>query len=557
MAVALEAAQEVEKSSRPPRRTGSKEVASAKLTGEREAGWRFGRKSLWLGLVLLPAAGAALFLVFERWGTLATGDPAPKMAGDLRWNTVLDKRTACYAHLVSPPRPGQCVHSANHPIPTTRSRMYDWVKAHVAVYTTASPPHPTPTLRDLSDAGQAEAIKFLEQDKGLKGGAWADLQGSLNDSDAKVGERDPFQFDRVLIANVAKGVDWRPGDRMQWTRVIIQPINFKFAGYSVADTDNETQKVTSVEATASRKLSPGFSATIPGVEGPKLSLEASSERDVKSSSDISTQYEKRGIDIMPNFLRIIREGERGVDVVGNTRVPLTVATDPQMIWKRYPDDKEAALRQSSREPIVLLVTRFDGDGIDKASAGDNSEPAMDDKPKLAIEILPQTPVPHCALRARVWMLYEERRVERGREHYDEAMQDVTLWHDAEDKQDVEVMSSDEVSPAVWSLRLCQDALCAGKDVYSLMATVKTPEGTENRSLWRKVVFTDYNVAVRLAHWLRMNHANTPPGADYRFNYPYDSDYPYDAGRRYVTLVPLRATRDDCRPLVQADPASSQ
>jgi hypothetical protein len=541
MAVALEAAQEVKKSSRRAKRTRDEEVTSGKPPGVPQAGWRLGRKPLWLGLALLGVVAAGLFVVLQIWRPRATGE------ADLRWNKVLlDEKSPCYAHLVSQRRFGQCVHNAKHPL---RPRIYDWVKANVAVYTTAATPHPTPTLRDLSDAGQAEAIRFLELGSGLKGGAWADLQGTLNDSDAKVGERDPFRFDRTLIANVAKGVDWRPGDRMLWTRVLIQPINFKFAGYSVAETDNETQKVSSVEATASRKLSPEFSATIPGVEGPKVSLGASSERDVKMSSDITAQYEKLGIDITPDFLRIIRESERGLDAVGNTRVPLTVATDPEMIWRQYPYDKDAARRPAAGDPIVLLVTHFHGDGVDKPSDGDNPKPAIDDEPakapKPAIDILPQEPVPHCPLRARVWMLYEEHRVDRGREHYDEATQDVTLWHDAEDKQDVEVMSADEVSPAVWSLRLCEDALCAGKDIYFLMATVKTPDGAQNRSLWRKVVFTDYGVAIRVAHWLRMNHTNTPPNTDYRFNYPYASDYPYDAGRRYMTLAPLKTKRDDC------------
>jgi hypothetical protein len=50
------------------------------------------------------------------------------------------------------------------------------------------------------------------------------------------GERDPFRFDRVLVANVAEGVCREPGDRMVWTRVLVEPINFEFAGYSVAET---------------------------------------------------------------------------------------------------------------------------------------------------------------------------------------------------------------------------------------------------------------------------------------------------------------------------------
>ncbi len=54
---------------------------------------------------------------------------------------------------------------------------------------------------------------------------------------------------------------------------------------------------------------------------------------------------------------------------------------------------------------------------------------------------PRVTVPHCALRARVWMLYEERRVDGGRDRYDESKQSVTLVRDAEDKQDVEIVSA--------------------------------------------------------------------------------------------------------------------
>ena len=61
------------------------------------------------------------------------------------------------------------------------------------------------------------------------------------------GREGPFRFDRVLVATVAKGAKWDLGDRMIWTRVFVQPINFSFAGYSVAATDNETVKLTSVE----------------------------------------------------------------------------------------------------------------------------------------------------------------------------------------------------------------------------------------------------------------------------------------------------------------------
>ena len=512
MAVALEAAHDATKSTNCVRP---------------RVGWlhRPAPAGLVLGLAG-SATAAGLLAGFALLRAYAHGDPTPQ-----RWSKVHETSSPCYSDLVTQkPLLRECVHNEPGAID---QRPFDWVKPHVAVYSTAAPSRASPTLRDLGDEGQAEAISFLEMDSGLKGKGWADLKDALSDSSAGAGERDPFRFDRVLVANVAKGVDWQPGDRMMWTRVLVQPINFAFAGYSVAATDNETQKVASVEKINSRKFSADLSATIPGMEGPKASLQPSSEHSVKTDAEINAQYEKLGIDIMPNFLRIMRESETGGDAVGNTEVTLTAVTDPEMIWKRYPGDK---LGHPSGDAIVLLVTgtHFDGDGPNDRSAKDEKKPAVD--------ILPEVPVPHCALRARVWMIYEERKVESGRESYDESKQEVTLAHDAEDKQDVDIMSADEVSPAVWSLKLCQDAQCADEHAPPLTAMVPPSDPqSQSPSLSRKVVFTDYGVAIRLARWLRTHPDTKPPHTDIQFNYQGQSD------KNYVSVVPVKTTEDECKP----------
>jgi hypothetical protein len=502
MTARLDAAKEVKRSPRqtPGGRTGRTAAsASPSLIA------RFGRPTpLWaFGVTAL-----ALMAAFAAWQWYRGSDATPK-----RWTSEKETFSACFKTLTtaSASPTDTCFHPEDQKL---GQRPFDWVAPSVAVYSTAAPVHPSTTLRDLSDRGQAEAIRFLEADSGLKGKAWADFNDALDDSRSGAGERDPFKFDRILVANVAKGIDWRPGDRMVWTRVLIEPINFSFAGYSVAETDNETLKVTSVERTDSRKFSADLSATIPGMEGPKADLGPSSEHSVKTSSDINAQYEKLGVDIMPNFLRIMRESETGGDAVGNTKVSLTAVTDPETIWRRYPN--EAARRASDGDPVVLLVTatHFDADGADDRVASGAAKPL--------IEVLPETPVPHCALRARIWMIYEKRQVDKGRESYDESKQDVTLAHDAEDKQDVDIVSADEVSPAVWSLKICRDARCSNADQNYLKAKV-LPEA-QDEAAWRKVVFTDYGVAVRLAHWLRTKQKSTPPGVSYKFNYPGDGSY---------------------------------
>jgi hypothetical protein len=181
---------------------------------------------------------------------------------------------------------------------------------------------------------------------------------------------------------------------------------------------------------------------------------------------------------------------------------------------------------------VLLVT---GTHSDEEAAGEQSA----GKKMKPIDVLPQVPVSHCALRARVWMLYEERKVDKGREFYDEAKQSVTLVRDAEDKQDLDIMSADEVSPAVWSLRLmsCNKEKCTEGDVLQAQ-----PSATDspNPSLWRKIVFTDYGVAIRTAHWLR-THPTETLSSGYRFNYPVGAD-----GKTYTSLVPFKKTADECK-----------
>jgi hypothetical protein len=468
--------------------------------------------------------GAAVALVaVSAWLWHRNSDSTPK-----RWNgQAQSEDRPCFKNLTTePPSPEvECFHSPESE-KEIQPRTLAWVDPHVAVYSTPAPPHLASSLRDLADHGQAEAIRFLEKDSGSKGGAWASLRNALDQSSTRAGESDPFRFDRVLIANVAKGLHSMPGDRMIWTRVLVQPINFLFAGYTVAATENETQKIASVEKTNSRKFSADLSATVPGMQEPKASLGPSSEHTVKTSSDITAQYEKLGVDILPSFMRIMRESETGGDAIGNTKVSVTVVTDPELIRRRYPG---GPVSTPPERPVDLLVTRFDEDGTDKQPAGN----------KPAIDVLPQVPVPHCPLRARVWMLYEERRVDSGHQFYDEARQEVSLVRNAEDKQDVDIMIPDEVSPAVWSLRLLScngDSPCIEGDELKAQAT---PDGELDPSMWRRVVFTDYGVAVRLHHWLRIHRKNMP-SIGYTFNYPGVN------GTTYTSLKPVKIKDDECK-----------
>jgi hypothetical protein len=133
----------------------------------------------------------------------------------------------------------------------------------------------------------------------------------------------------------------------------------------------------------------------------------------KTTSDINAQYEKLGIDIMPTFLRIIRESETGGNAVGNTLVSLSVVTDPITIQRRYPKDKD---KPPLGDDVVLQVTGIHLEDETHELDGEHA----------SITVLPQAPVPHCALRARIWMLYEQRHIDKGREHYEESRRCFTL-----------------------------------------------------------------------------------------------------------------------------------
>jgi hypothetical protein len=411
-------------------------------------------------------------------------------------------------------------HSIDPKDPSKMSQ--DWTKPQVAVYSVASvkPPHPHPTLRDLAERGQARAIDFMAHDSVPRAHAWSDLLNALNDgSEPGVGENDPFKFDRVLVATVAKGVNWNPGDRMMWTRVFVQPINFTFAGYTVAGTENETVKVTSMEATKTRTLSADLALTVPGLEGPKASLNPSNERTIKTTSDINAQYEKLGIDIMPRFLRIIRESETGGDVVGNTMVSLSVVTDPLKIQNlRSPEEQH--LTPIGKNDLVLLVR---GIKLDEVFDGNKDKPS--------IYVMPQAPIPHCPLKAKVWMLYEQRHIDAGRKYYDEAKQTVSFIRDEDKEQYVDIVGADDVSPAVWSLKICDDSCDPNGNDPTLQAQV-SPSGQP-----RDLVFTDYGQAVKLAHWLRFQQKGAILNK-MQFSYPIE-------GKPRASLVPYKNTKNEC------------
>jgi hypothetical protein len=489
------------------------------------------RLPLWLACVIL-----GVFLL--TWTSLPyilswlTGgaDHEPR-----RWKTASTTiETPAFKNVINPSAGGQV---KDAPI---RYKRPDWLKPTLAVYSvpTIKAHHPRPTLRDLGDNGQAHAIDFLTKSLGSNPQSWAKLQEALTDgSESSAGERDPFQFDRILVATITEGTNSNPGDRMVWTRAFVEPINFKFVGYTVAATENETVKVTSVEATKSRKLSADIGLTIPGLEGAKASLAPSNEHTVRTSSEITAQHEKLGIDITPTFLRIIRESGRGGDVVGNTILSLSVVTDPWNIRKIAPREEDDTVnarldkirnkRETENSAIRLLVT-----GVHLEEGG-VSEPQKNQSP---ITVLPQAPIPHCPLMARVWMIYEQRLISTGREFYDESRQTVTLQRDADEKKDVEVVSADDISPAVWSIQIVpKEQRKENIEADPVFVGARL----EPDAPFRELVFTDYGLASKAVHWLRTKCKGSM--GKLKFNYPGDVKNPNGK----PSLIPVKRTLNEC------------
>ena len=501
------------------------------------------------GLVVGAVLVASLF---AGAGLLKFKQTANPPATELRWHNTVDRSIAYPTYTAL----------------TDREKGRNWAYPSVSVYSIPyTPPAPAPlTLKDLSDNGQAHAIDYIfkavdgtgkvEKEKNPNA---VDAQGALQNfitaisaqsNDARV---DPYRANRVLIASVAKGLDALPGDRLVWTRIFIKPINFKFAGYSVVASDNRTIKIATVENTTENKLS--IKATPPSVGGASSGVpETSSETDKsqKTTVDVNESYENLGVDIQPGFMRIIRESAKDGDVVGNTTVQLSMVTDPTQIWCRHLDTdvgKAQATAASQQQAASSDAKASPPCGPPKDHAkpiGSNGQP-LDDQFSLLISsvrpddnedqlrprVLPQLVLPHCPLTAAVWMLYETRVITQYRDHIIEGNQDVQLRRNGYDAGIVEIVPADDISPAVWTIKVTKGGDPLNDQSPDLAGMVTNGSA-------RRLVFTDYLTASQLAHWLKVKlakpqMADTDPTSD-------NMTFLVRAG---PTLTPYKTTAPEC------------
>src|SRR5215469_3867487 len=377
-----------------------------------------------------------------------------------------------------------------------------WKKLTISVY--YAPYHAPPavhfTLKDLSNNGQAHAIDFTLRRPMPSAAAWQKLTSLLGD-DSNAGARvDPYRVDRILIATVAKGLDTLPGDRLLWTRVFVEPINFEFAGYTIAETDNKSIKLASIENSTNAKLSikDGAETDVPGLGKPEFGQEL--EKMQKATAEVNEQYENLGIDIKPESLRIIRESATNGDVAGNTRIRLTILTDPSIVWCKIDENK-----QKRCEPPTQTTAKDGSHPDEKLVLVVSSVHLADGEKDPRIDALPQSPLPHCSLKANVRMLYEMRNITRGRANLLEGSQQVELSQDVDIPDAADIVPADDIAPAVWSIKVT-DANPDAKPQPSVTEDMPDLFAQIEHGSPRKLVFTDYLSASELAHWLKTQFA---------------------------------------------------
>jgi hypothetical protein len=413
-----------------------------------------------------------------------------------------------------------------------------WTKPTVSVYSTppAAPRQAPITLKDLTAEAQAHIIDAVFKGAAAPQAALQQLMEAVSGSGGAK-KSDPYHVNRVLVATVAKGLDTLPGDRILWTRVFVQPLNFRYADYTIVATDSRSVKIASVEQTTETKLSIKGSADPTGSSMAKPEAGEDFANSQKTTADISEQYENLGVDIQPNFLRIIRESARGGDVVGNSFVQVNMLTDPEMIGCATPDCVSNAI------PKLQHTTAQDGAQDDNLVLLVSSSNLTDEKATSHITVLPQTAMPHCALMAHVWMLYEIRHIKSERKNLIEGAQEVELQQDGFDAGPVDIVPADDIAPAVWSIKVTSAPSDGGKpatdDSPDLRA--KTLNGAD-----RKLVFTDYTTASELSHWLKTEmaaDASNKPGLD-------KMEFQVTANK---TLTPFKHVAEDCKSAGKASP----
>lgn len=341
----------------------------------------------------------------------------------------------------------------------------------VAVYA-FEPPKPgrKTNVRDLSDHGQAALIEAMARTP-AEAAALRKLLATAFEGDGSGGPVDQTRLSRALVISVRKGPGSLPGDRLMRTIVTLTPhvppgetSVFEFSGYSIAATDTRVQDIAKLETSSSASVSAGAEPGLGPLGEGSLGAEFSQSR--KSSAEIVQQYENLGIDIRPERLTITRESERGLDVVGNTLIALTLV--PSF-------ESERTISGFLAKDLKLY---------DKASP---LAPAAANLNIVQLDFLSK-----CDLSVDVVMDYQLRRIVKGREFYTEG------------KQEVEIVNGSTAMPA--------QTLVRGGDVQPLLFVVTNQNGDGLRAAksggdYQLLYFSDFSEANSFASWLNSAGSN--------------------------------------------------
>ena len=318
-------------------------------------------------------------------------------------------------------------------------------------------------IRDLAGEGQAALIGAMA-DKGVDRAALLKALATPIGGDGQPGSVDRSRLERVLVINVAKGVASRPGDRLMRTMVTIKPhkpdgeATFEFAGYRVVATDTKVQNIAHLEDQTDASLTATLAPEIGGFGDNKV--EGKVGHTSKSTADIVQQYENLSVDITPEQMVVTRESERGLDVVGNTLVAVTLAApaDGDLVHSAY---------------LATATTLYEKG---KALAPDAAK----------LEAAPFKYFARCPLEVDVTLAYRLRRVTSGSEYYTEGKQHVAVISSSKDQGTQTLVRASDAQGSLYQI--------IDQAKHAVLAQLP---GTESRRL----LFDSFDDANRMASWL--------------------------------------------------------
>lgn len=340
----------------------------------------------------------------------------------------------------------------------------DGQEPSVTVYTFEPPkPGKKTSVRDLSDRGQAALIEAMARSP-KEAAALRKLLAAPLEGEGSGGAVDETRLARTIVISVRKGPKSLPGDRLMRTVITLTPhvppgetSVFEFAGYTIAATDRQVMDIARLETSSSATLSAGAEPSLGPLGAGSVGAEVSQSH--KSSADIVQQFENLGVDILPHQLVITRESERGLDVVGNTLIALTL--QPTF-------ESERTISGFLAKDVKLY---------DKGAALAASDASMD---LAQLDFLSQ-----CDLIADVRMDYQLRRIVKGREFYTEG------------KQKIEIINATETT---------RQPLVRGGDVQPPLFVITNQYGdgvsaTKAGGGYQLLYFGNYGEAKSFANWL--------------------------------------------------------